>query len=128
MGMLSGQVQPQNQKTLNGTGILKHLLGGNQNNAVEALTKMSGLNQNQSMAMLAKLAPMVLGVLGRVKKQKQMDANGLKDFLSSSQEQYVKQNAGGDIFTRLLDKDGDGNVMDEVASIGMKVLGNFLRR
>lgn len=128
MGMLSGQVQPQNQRTLNGTGILRHLLGGNQNTAVEALTKMSGLNQNQSMDMLAKLAPMVLGVLGRVKNQKQMDERGLQDFLNQSQEQYVQQNKGGDIFSKLLDRDGDGSVMDEVASIGMKVLGNFLRK
>ena len=128
MGLMTGRVQSQNQSMLNGAGILKHVLGGNQNSAVDMLSKMSGLDSNQSVSMLAKLAPMVLGVLGRFKKQKQLDSNGLQDYLSNSQQQYVKQNEGADIFTKFLDKDGDGSVMDEVASMGLKVLGNFLKK
>ena len=128
MGMLSGNIQPQNQRTMNGAGILGHLLGGSQNNAVSALTKMTGLDNNQSINMLSKVAPLVLGVLGRVKKQKQMDGSQLKDFLQSSQQQFEQKNTNANVFTKLLDQDGDGNVMDEVASMGMKMLGNFLRR
>ena len=128
MGMLSGSMQPQNQKMMNGAGILGHLLGGSQGNAVSALTKMTGLDQNQSINMLSKVAPLVLGVLGRVKKQKQMDGSQLKDFLQSSQQQFEQKNTNANVFSRLLDQDGDGNVMDEVASMGMKMLGNFLRR
>ena len=128
MGFMSGRAQPQNQKMLNGAGILGHVLGGKQNNAIDMLSKMSGLDKNQSMGMLVKLAPMVLGVLGRYKKQKQMDNNGLRDYLGQSQRTYQEKNKGADIFTKLLDQDGDGSMMDEVASIGLKVLGNFLRR
>lgn len=127
-GLLSGRSQASNQSMMNGAGILKHLLGGKQNNAIEMLTKMSGLNQDQSSGLLMKLAPMVLGVLGRVKKQQGMDSRGLQDYLRNSQEQFVKEDNQRSIFTKLLDQDGDGNVMDEVASIGMKVLGGFLRR
>jgi len=113
---------------LNGAGILGHVLGQNQNSAIDLLSKMSGIDKNQSTSMLVKLAPMVLGVLGRLKKKKQMDSTGLQSFLKSSQDQYVKQNQGADIFTKLLDQDGDGSMVDDVASIGMKVLGNFFKR
>lgn len=128
MGLLSGQKQTNNQKMLNGAGILGHVLGGKQDSAIDMLSKMSGLQKDQSMMMLMKLAPMVLGVLGRYKKKKQMDASGLKEYLRRSQNTYVEQNEGADIFTKLLDQDGDGSMMDDVASIGMKVLGNFLKR
>ncbi|MBT8190268.1 MAG: DUF937 domain-containing protein [Saprospiraceae bacterium] len=128
MGLMTGKSQPQNAKQLNGAGILGHLLGGKQDSAIEVLARMAGLDKNQSMGMLVKLAPMVLGVLGRYKKQKQMDNDGLRSFLNRSQEVHVERNEGANIFTKLLDKDGDGSVVDEVASIGMKMLGNFLRR
>jgi hypothetical protein len=127
LGTLSGRVSPQNQKTVNGAGILGHLLGGKQSTAVEALTKMTGLDSNQSMNILAKLAPLVLGVLGRVKKQKHLDNSKMRDFLRESQEQYEQQNTSASLFSKLLDKDGDGNVMDEIAGMGMKMLGNWLR-
>lgn len=128
MGLMSGKTQPQNPKQMNGAGILGHLLGGRQDSTVEVLARMAGLDKNQSMGMLVKLAPMVLGVLGRYKKQKQMDNDGLRSFLNRSQQVHVERNEGADIFTKLLDKDGDGSVVDEVASIGMKMLGKFLRR
>ena len=128
LGTLSGRVLPQNQKTINGAGILGHLLGGKQSTAVEAVTKMTGLDSNQSMNILSKLAPLVLGVLGRVKKQKQLDNSKMRDFLRESQEQYEQQNTSANLFSKLLDKDGDGNVMDEIAGMGMKMIGNWLRR
>lgn len=128
MGLMTGKSQSNNQSMMNGAGILKHLLGAKQNNAIDMLTKVSGLDQNQSSGLLMKLAPMVLGVLGRVKKQKSMDQVGLQDYLRKSQDQFVQEDSQRSIFTKLLDQDGDGNAMDEIASIGMKVLGGFLRR
>lgn len=128
MGLMTGRSQPQNQRMMDGTGILSHLLGGKQNGAIDMLMKMSGLDQNQSSTMLAKLAPMVLGVLGRVKKQNHLDEGGLKDYLKQSQQKFIKEDENRSIFTKLLDQDGDGNIADDVASIGMKVLGNFFKR
>lgn len=128
LGMMSGRSQAQNSKTLNGMGILKHLLGGSENNVVNVLTKMSGLNNQQSQGLLSQLAPLVLGVLGRAKRQNNLDSGGLKDYIRQSQDAFIKEDNNRSVFEKMLDQDGDGSVMDEIAGIGMKVLGGFLRR
>ena len=127
-GILSGNTQVSNSKMTDGAGILGHLLGGKQSNVIDLLTKMSGLNNNQSQNLLSQLAPLLLGVLGRVKKQKQMDAPSMKDYLRKSQENFVKQDNNRSLFEKLIDQDGDGSVMDEIAGMGMKVLGGLFRR
>jgi len=127
MGLVTGQSNMGTNKTLNGAGILGHLLGGKQDNAVNMLMKMTGLDTNQSAGLLVKLAPMVLGVLGRYKKQNHLDQNGLSDFLRTSQQEYVKEAPERSIFEKFLDQDGDGSVMDEVAEMGLKVLGNLFK-
>jgi len=71
---------------------------------------------------------MVLGVLGRLKKQKQKQAGDLQDYLKNSQQQYVQEDQNRSIFEKLLYQDVDGSIGDEVASIGMKVLGNMFKR
>ena len=128
LGLMTGKSQSSNPKTMNGLGILGHLLGGKQSGAVDLLTQMTGLDKNQSLGMLVKMAPMVLGVLGRYKKQNNLDARGIGDFLKTSQQRYVEQDRERSIFEKFLDQDGDGSIMDEAASIGMKLLGNFLKR
>lgn len=128
MGLMTGKSQANNSKMMNGAGILGHLLGGKQNNAVDMLMKMSGLDQNQSLALMSKLAPMVLGVLGRVKKQNNMDSGQLSDYLKTSQQSFIKADNNRSIFEKLLDQDNDGSIADEVTSIGLKVLGNFFKR
>lgn len=128
VGLLSGQRQASNSRTMNGAGILGHLLGGKQNNVVDMLMKVSGLNQQQSSGLLSQLAPLVLGVLGRVKKQNQMDSTSLSEYIRNSQQTYIQEDKNRSVFEKILDQDGDGSVMDELAGIGMKVLGGFLKR
>ncbi len=124
--LLGGQ---KNNRQADGMGILSHLLGGsNIFNVVEMISKSSGLNRNGSMNMLMKLAPMVLGVLGKQKKQTNMNQNNLLDFLQGSvQTQAARQPAPQSLITKLLDSDGDGSVMDEMATMGFKVLGGLFK-
>ncbi len=115
-------------KQADGMGILSHLLGGsNIFNVVEMISKGSGLNRNNSMSLLMKLAPIALGMLGKEKKQQQMQPQGLLDFLNTSQQEVMKKAPEQSLITKLLDRDGDGSAMDEIAGMGMKVLGNLFR-
>jgi hypothetical protein len=128
MGLLGGRSQPKTPKMMDGLGIIGHLLGGKQNGVVDAISQMSGLDQNGTASLMLKLAPMVMGVLGRVKKQKNMDTNILSNYLQTSAQQVKKEIPNTDLLTRILDQDGDGSMMDDVAQIGLKALGNFFKR
>ncbi len=125
--LLSGT---QTSRAADGMGILGHLLGGNNLfNVIEMISKSSGLNRNNSMSMLMKVAPIVLGVLGRQKKQQNMNANTLASFLNQSVQSNAQQRAQSQgLIERILDQDGDGSAMDDIASMGMKMLGNMFRK
>ncbi len=117
-----------NNRAANGAGILKHILGGNQGNAIEAISKMSGLSGDKTGNLMTMLAPIVLGMLGKQKKQNNMDQSGLSDMLSRSVKSTNNQRKELGLLGKLLDRDGDGSVMDDIADMGMKTLGNLFRK
>ena len=128
VGLLSGMRSSENSNMLNASGILKHVLGGNQGNVVSNISKVSGLDAMDVGSLMMKLAPLVMGVLGKQKQSTGLDASGLFDLLKGSTQAQVKQNPQASIFEKILDRDGDGSIMDDVASIGFKTLGNLFRR
>jgi hypothetical protein len=81
-----------------GLGILGHILGGSQNNVVGALSKNSGMDTDSVMKILTLVAPIVLGHLGKQKKeQNASDQNGigglLGRLLSGGTQEALKQQA-----------------------------------
>ncbi|MEE9437697.1 MAG: DUF937 domain-containing protein [Saprospiraceae bacterium] len=122
-GFLSGTRQPQNTNMLNGAGILKHLLGGNQSNVIEMLCKTTGLHKSQAGHMLASMAPVVLGMLGKQKKQNNLNPTSLVDLITRGTQSFNKKSpTNTSLITKILDKDGDGSAMDEIMSMGAKAL------
>ena len=61
-GYLSGERQ---DKAADGAGILRHILGERQETAAQALGQRSGLSGGNIMQLLAMLAPLVMGMLGK---------------------------------------------------------------
>jgi hypothetical protein len=125
MGMLSGNVQPQNQKMLNGGGIVNHLLGNKQSGAVDMISKMSGLESDKTGNLMSMLAPVLMGALGKTKREQGLDVTGIASLLSGTVGQQKQSNPTMNLVTQFLDSDGDGSIIDDVASIGMKFLGGF---
>ena len=99
-------------------GILGHILGGNQAPVVNEVSNQSGLNTGQTAQILMMLAPIVMGYLGRQKQQQGVDAGGLGGILGGllggQQTGYSTGAAAGG---GLLDRDGDGSSMDDIASM-----------
>lgn len=130
MGMLSGQAQPANNKAINGAGILGHILGARQSGAVEAVSKASGLNTNQVGSLMVSLAPMIMGMLGKVKKEEGLDSSGLAGMLGGlmanmkggNQKQMDPKMA---LLMSFLDKNKDGNIADDVMRMGGGLLGKL---
>jgi len=126
-GYVSGSAQV-NPRAANGAGILKHILGDKLGPVIGAISSQNNLSQDQSMGLLTKLAPLILGSIGKTKRQSNLDNNGLFDLLSNSAQTFNKPRKDNSVLENLLDRDGDGNIMDDAAGIGMKILGNLFKR
>lgn len=127
-GFVNGSSTINNTKAANGAGILGHILGAQQGTAVDSLRQMSGLDQNQSTSLLMKLAPIVLGMLGKQKKTQGLDMSGLSNILNNSAATAQKRVPKPDLLTQFLDRDGDGSIKDDAAKIGFSLLKNLFRR
>lgn len=131
VGILSGQqAQAQDNRMLNGSGILNHVLGNKQGGAVQMISKLSGLDSDKTGSLMTMLAPLVMGALGKTKKEQGLDIAGIASLLSGtvSAERANTSNPAIDMAMKFLDSDGDGSVADDVASIGMKMLGGLFGR
>jgi hypothetical protein len=101
-----------------GLGILGHVLGGSQNNAVQALSQKSGLDTNSVMQILQVAAPILLGYLGKQKQQKNVNSeSGIGDLLGGLMGGGNKQPKQQSMIESLLDGNNDGSVIDDIAGM-----------
>ena len=124
-----GQSANINPRAANGEGILKHVLGGKKGNIMDMVSQISGLGQGQTGNLMAMLAPIVMGMLGKQKRQSGLDSGGIANILASALG--TQQQRGGlatTLITNLLDRDGDGSAIDDVAKIGMNIFSKFFKR
>jgi len=101
-----------------GSAILGKVLGGRQTAVQQTLGQTSGLGSQATGQLLAMLAPVVLGALGRHSREQGLDGSGLAAALGSAQAQATSNNAPlGSLVTQLLDSNHDGSVLDDVAKL-----------
>jgi hypothetical protein len=127
MGYISGQGN-FSSRTTNGAGILNHVLGSKQSGVIDILGKMTGLDKSKSGDLLMKMAPIVMGALGKQKRTQNLDKGGVFDILTKSVEPQRNDSQFGSLLNAVLDQDGDGDVKDDLLNMGMKVLGGFFKR
>lgn len=134
IGNISGQNTFGNQNALNSQGILGHILGGKQGNAVDMISQMSGLAKGNTGKLMMMLAPMLMGALGKVKTSQGLDSGGLASILTGAltQRKQETQSQGGgsdtiDMITSFIDSDGDGNIMDDLGNLGKGLLGGLFK-
>jgi len=121
-GAILGGGQPASPQ-LNAGGILGHILGGSQGQVTQQISNQSGLNMGQVAQILMILAPIVMGYLGRQKQQNHLDAGGLQEMLGQQQQQ-IQQSPQGGFLSGLLDRDGDGSISDDIASMAFNYMTN----
>lgn len=130
-GFLSGATQGGSGRAANGAGILGHLLGGKQSGAIDMISKMSGLDQGKVTQLMVSLAPMIMGMLGKAKQQNGLDLSGLIGMLSgafSQQKAQSKTNPAAGMIASFIDKDGDGDMSDELLDMGKNLLGGLFKK
>ena len=120
LGMLSGKTAAPNQNMLNGAGILGHILGNKQETVGNNMGQALGLDMGKIMSLMTMLAQVVMGLLGKAKANNQISTANVQEILSGAAQHQVQQNPGYGIFGKLLDQDGDGQILDDIADLGMK--------
>lgn len=110
-----------------GDGILKHAFGDRREAVEMGVAQASGLDIKKVGPLLAMLAPVVMGMLGKQQRKGQLDAGGLADMLGQERRATERQAPSLKGLGALLDRDGDGQVADDLlGGIGKDLLGSFL--
>ncbi len=105
-----------------GQAILRHVLGEKQGLVAKGLGSSAGLDPNSAGQLMAMLAPLVMGGLGKTKREKGLDAQGIAQLLGQERQQADSQLGG---LAKLLDMDGDGDLTDDILNLGSKLLGGL---
>lgn len=111
-----------------GSAILKHVLGSKTDQVANGIAKSAGLDKGTSIALIAKLAPVVMGYLGKKKREDNLDSSGLASLLNSeSRAAEEKAPSQMGLLGKLLDSNNDGDVTDELVDMGGSLLKSFLK-
>ena len=118
-GLFQGGVNDAVQQ--DGAGILGHILGGSQPKIENALSQKSGMDTGSVAQILKVAAPILMGVLGKQTRESNVtDSGGLGALLGGMMGSQPKEEQS--FIESLLDADGDGSIIDDVA--GMVLGGN----
>ena len=109
-----------------GAAILSHILGSHRTPVEQGVGRATGMNAQQAGHLLVMLAPLVMGVLGRMKRQQSVGAEQLPEVLGQANLDMARQSPAVGDLSRILDGNHDGQIADDVARIGSSVLGGML--
>lgn len=111
------------QETIDdGTAILGHVMGDRRGQVMNSVSRATKMDSDQVTRIFAMLAPVVLGALGQMQRKKNLDAQGMSALLREERQTVEKSTSG---LAQLLDFDGDGDVAEEITSLGSSLLGGL---
>ena len=116
---LSGFLSSQDNGA--GPGILKHLFGQKRNNVEQGVGQLAGINPQQAGGLMENLAPVLMGFLGKQKRQEGLDIGGIASLIGGFSQQASSQNdtssTAMNLLNGILDKDGDGSMLDDIGGM-----------
>ncbi|WP_457654053.1 DUF937 domain-containing protein [Rhodocaloribacter sp.] len=131
LGGLAGQMMgggspaPVNPRAVDGEGILRHVFGERRAVVEQAVSRAGGLDASMVGRLLPLLAPLVMGALGKVKREQNLDPEGLVSMLGQERATIESQTPALGGLLGLLDADDDGDVKDDLLKLGGSMLGSF---
>lgn len=107
-----------------GAGILKHVLGAKRPEVEDKVAKKSGIDAADVSKILVTVAPLILGALGKKKKEEGLDAKAVAQKLAADKEVAKEKVDEPSFFESFFDTDKDGDVgVDDIAKTAAPVLG-----
>ena len=117
-------------RSTNGDGILGHLLGRKRESVESGVSQMSGLDVGKVSKLMAMLAPLVMGAVGKRSREQKMDRGKLTDFLRQERDSFQQaEPKQASIFGRMMDQDGDGDFdASDMMRLGTSMFGRMFKR
>lgn len=106
-----------------GQGILGHIFGNKKEQVENGVAQQSGISLSKIGPIIAMVAPLVLSYLNKQKQTtNQNGGGGIADILGNVLGGNNSQQQGGimGMVSGFLDKDGDGNIMDDLMGMFKK--------
>lgn len=99
-----------------GKGIVQHILGSKKWAIAQMIAQKTGIDVSTVEHLLAGVAPVLMGSLGKEKRAGNLDTTKINEILKT-ETQDLDTDGSLDPFLSLLDKDGDGDVdLDDLTS------------
>lgn len=112
---------------LGGEQALQNILGTKQSAVEQHLETNTALSASSVAKLLPMLAPLVVGALAKMQQTNSLDQTGVDNLLKVEREKVATANPQSqDLFSSLLDRDGDGSVSDDLAGLGTSLLGKLM--
>lgn len=115
---LSGMLSNNSEDLLkDGGSILGHVFGGNQGTVQNAVSQKTGIDASQVGSLMSMLAPVIMGYLGKQKKETNSGSGDLGGLIGGLLGGGGSKSSDGgimDIVSGFLDKDKDGNIVDDI--------------
>ena len=113
-----------NPQAANGAGILRHVLGDQQQSVQSGLAKTTGMDAASVAQILEMAAPLIMGVLGRTTQEQGLNANDLSALLKAQQQKAQQEDPDlMGVLGQLLGTGGTENVASQVGSLLGKLFG-----
>lgn len=116
-----------------GSGILKHVLGGNSSPLAQDISQKTGINADAIMSIMTIVAPIILGKLGQQQRQSNGNENALIEILSAATQAQQQKNPAASIALNLLSRflnkgQGQSSTPDsnqDIINAGINILGKM---
>ncbi|MGB3607649.1 MAG: DUF937 domain-containing protein [Psychroserpens sp.] len=122
-GLFGGGVDDAVKK--DGSDILGHVLGNKQQGVEKIIGEKSGVDASSVSNILKIAAPLLMGYLGKQAQQRKVNSSNDLGGLLGGLLGGNSSNAEQSFLEKILDADGDGSVIDDVAGM---VLGNASKK
>jgi hypothetical protein len=106
-----------------GAGILGHIFGGQQGAVEQGVSQASGLDMSKVGPLLMMLAPIVMGALGRARREEGLNTGDLSGMLGGATQQMGGSSGLMGALSNILDRNGDGSAVDDITGMLGGLLG-----
>ncbi|MEO6259007.1 MAG: DUF937 domain-containing protein [Thermoanaerobaculia bacterium] len=108
-----------------GAAILGHILGSRRAPVEQGVARATGMNAQQVGQLLMMMAPVVMGVLGRMKQHQNVGVEQLPEVLGQASLSMTRDSPAVGELSRIFDSNHDGQIADDVARIGASLVGGL---